>query len=63
MKLNPEVAEHQKLRLNELRKTEMNPTFEKFWPTSQVHLERAIIVPLVLEAVRADATLGEIMGL
>ena len=62
MKLNPEVTEHQKLRLNELRKNRNDSqTREILARITDASKTRENLFPLVLEAVRANATLGEIM--
>ena len=62
MKLNPEVTEHQKLRLDELRKnrndSQIREILTRITDASKTHEN---LFPLVLEAVRANATLGEIM--
>ena len=62
MKLNPEVAEHQKMRLDELRKTRNDSNVREILAgiTSASRTSENLF-PMVLEAVRADATLGEIM--
>ena len=62
MKLNPEVAEHQKMRLDELRKTRNESNVREILAgiTSASRTSENLF-PMVLEAVRADATLGEIM--
>ena len=63
MKLNPEVAEHQKLRLNELRKNRNESNVREILASiTSASRTSDNLFPLVLEAVRADATLGEIMG-
>ena len=62
MKLNPEVAEHQKMRLDELRKTRNESNVREILAgiTSASRTSENLF-PMVLEAVRSDATLGEIM--
>ena len=62
MKLNPEVAEYQKVRLDELRKNRDESKARQIL-ASITHASRTSenLFPMVLEAVRADATLGEIM--
>ena len=63
MKLNPEVAEHQKLRLDEIRKNRDEAKVREIL-ASITHASSTSenLFPMVLEAVRANATLGEIMG-
>ena len=62
MKLNPEVTEHQKLRLNELRKNRNDSQIREILARiTDASKTRENLFPLVLEAVRANATLGEIM--
>ncbi|CAI8314356.1 MAG: Methylmalonyl-CoA mutase large subunit [Candidatus Poseidoniaceae archaeon] len=62
MKLNPEVAEHQKLRLDELRKKRNESNVREILATiTDASKARENLFPLVLEAVRENATLGEIM--
>ena len=62
MKLNPEVAKHQKMRLDELRKTRNESNVREILAgiTSASRTSENLF-PMVLEAVRSDATLGEIM--
>ena len=63
MKLNPEVAEHQRLRLDELRKNRNQSNVEEILASiTDASQMSENLFPLVLEAVRANATLGEIMG-
>lgn len=62
MKLNPEVTEHQKLRLDELRKNRNDSQIREILTRiTDASKTRENLFPLVLEAVRANATLGEIM--
>ena len=62
MKLNPEVTEHQKLRLDELRKNRNDSQIREILARiTDASKTRENLFPLVLEAVRANATLGEIM--
>ena len=62
MKLNPEVTEHQKLRLDELRKNRNDSQIREILSRiTDASKTRENLFPLVLEAVRANATLGEIM--
>ena len=62
MKLNPVVAEHQKLRLDELRKTrDESNVREILGSITDASRTSENLFPIVLEAVRANATLGEIM--
>ena len=62
MKLNPEVTEHQKLRLDELRKNRNDSQIREILARiTDASKTRDNLFPLVLEAVRANATLGEIM--
>ena len=63
MKLNPEVAEHQRLRLGKLRKNRNQSNVEEILASiTDASQTSENLFPLVLEAVRANATLGEIMG-
>ena len=63
MKLNPEVAQNQIQRLNELRANrnleEVDRILEKI---SIASTDGSNLFPLILEAVRMNATLGEIMA-
>ena len=63
MKLNPEVAQNQVQRLNELRANrdtqEVQQILEKITTAST---DGSNLFPLILEAVRMNATLGEIMA-
>ena len=62
LKLNPEVTEHQKLRLDELRKNRNDSQIREILTRiTDASKTRENLFPLVLEAVRANATLGEIM--
>ena len=62
MKLNPVVAEHQKLRLDELRKNrDESKVREILGSITDASRTSENLFPIVLEAVRANATLGEIM--
>ena len=62
MKLNPEVAEQQKLRLDELRKNRNDSKVRDILSNiTNASRTSENLFPLVLEAVRENATLGEIM--
>ncbi|MEC7272547.1 MAG: methylmalonyl-CoA mutase family protein, partial [Candidatus Thermoplasmatota archaeon] len=62
MKLNPEVGEHQRLRLDELRENRNESKVLEILATITAASKTSEnLFPLVLEAVRANATLGEIM--
>ena len=62
MKLNPEVAQHQKIRLEELRKNRNHSKVQQILTSiTDASKTNDNLFPLVLDAVRADATLGEIM--
>ena len=63
MKLNPEVAQNQVQRLNELRANrnseEVQQILERITKASS---DGSNLFPLILEAVRMNASLGEIMA-
>ena len=62
MKLDPEVAEHQSKRLQELRNSRDNSKVDQILTTiTQVSESGENLFPIILEAVRAEATLGEMM--
>ena len=62
MKLNPEVAQHQSDRLEQLRKNRDSSKVDTILQSiTKASKEGDNLFPFVLEAVRADATLGEIM--
>ena len=62
MKLNPEVAQQQSERLNQLRENRNTNQVEKILQKITAASENGDnLFPLVLDAVRNDATLGEIM--
>lgn len=62
MKLNPEVAQHQRIRLEELRKNRNQSKVQQILTSiTDASKTNDNLFPLVLDAVRADATLGEIM--
>jgi methylmalonyl-CoA mutase N-terminal domain/subunit len=62
MKLNPEVTKHQHERLNALRTQRDNDRVASILAQiTQASENGNNLFPIVLEAVRADATLGEIM--
>jgi methylmalonyl-CoA mutase N-terminal domain/subunit len=62
MKLNPEVTQHQHERLNALRTQRDNERVASILAQiTQASENGDNLFPIVLEAVRADATLGEIM--
>jgi methylmalonyl-CoA mutase N-terminal domain/subunit len=62
MKLNPEVTQHQHERLNALRTQRDNERVASILAQiTQASENGNNLFPIVLEAVRADATLGEIM--
>ena len=62
MKLDPEVAEHQCKRLQELRNSRDNSKVDQILTTiTQVSESGENLFPIILEAVRAEATLGEMM--
>jgi methylmalonyl-CoA mutase N-terminal domain/subunit len=62
MKLNPEVTKHQHERLNALRTQRDNDRVASILAQiTQASENGNNLFPIILEAVRADATLGEIM--
>ena len=62
MKLNPEVAQQQSERLNQLRENRNTNQVEEILQKITAASENGDnLFPLVLDAVRNDATLGEIM--
>ena len=62
MKLNPKVAEDQKSRLDNLRNNRNNSMVQEILDSvTEASKSGENLFPVVLEAVRADATLGEIM--
>ena len=62
MKLNPEVTEHQLNRLNNLRQQrDSNHVDGILSRITEASRDGTNLFPIVLEAVRANATLGEIM--
>ena len=62
MKLNPEVTEHQLNRLNNLRQQrDSNHVDGILSRITEASRNGTNLFPIVLEAVRANATLGEIM--
>ena len=62
MKLNPEVTEHQLNRLNNLRQQrDSNHVDSILSRITEASRDGTNLFPIVLEAVRANATLGEIM--
>jgi methylmalonyl-CoA mutase N-terminal domain/subunit len=62
MKLDPKVAEHQCKRLQELRSSRDNSKVDQILTTiTQVSESGENLFPIILEAVRAEATLGEMM--
>ncbi len=62
LKLNPEVAQNQSERLKQLRKNRDSSKVETILQSiTKAAKEETNLFPLVIEAVRADATLGEIM--
>jgi methylmalonyl-CoA mutase N-terminal domain/subunit len=62
MKLNPEVTQHQHERLNALRTQRDNERVASILAQiTQASENVDNLFPIVLEAVRASATLGEIM--
>ena len=62
MKLNPEVTQHQHNRLDDLRKNrDLNQVKILLRKITEASHEGENLFPLVLDAVRENATLGEIM--
>ena len=63
MKLNPEVAQHQSNRLLKLRNDRDSEKVDVILKRiTQASADGSNLFPLVLEAVRSNATLGEIMN-
>ena len=62
MKLNPEVTKHQHQRLNKLRSERNNESVDMILKqVTEASQNGNNLFPIVLDAVRANATLGEIM--
>ena len=63
MKLNPEVAQQQSNRLLNLRNDRDSEKVDTILKRiTQASADGSNLFPLVLEAVRSDATLGQIMN-